>query len=365
MKRLKNILLVSLFAFAAGITRAEEVIKIGAIFSLSGPSAVVGEQFRDGALLRMKEQEAAPALFKYEISFEDDANTPKNSVLAYRKLARQCDAIFNCWAGPGNVIAPLAAKDKKLVIGSAWDSRIAADALAFLHLTPPEPQAKLVAETLAALGVKRVAVLCVVQQGFMAMEKEFAATAATLGLQTQTVKFNPGEIDFRGHLLKVREFEPEAYLVLTFQPEFEILYRRIKEEAPRALITAVEGFVYLDDLTPYEGNFFVDGNNPTAAFRKKYQAETGKPYTGFIGNGYDMVDLVIYAYETAGARLGRKPTTEEAAEVLRNLKDYPGAIGALTMGENRVIESPATLKYIENGAAKIVTLEELKQRLGK
>jgi len=86
---------------------------------------------------------------------------------------------------------------------------------------------------------------------------------------------------------------------------------------------------------------------------------------GFSAITYDMLDLVIYAYETAGARLGRKPTTAEAADVLRAIKNYPGAIGPLTMGPNRIIQSPAVLKYIENGKARPIAVEELKGKLKK
>jgi ABC-type branched-subunit amino acid transport system substrate-binding protein len=195
------------------------------------------------------------------------------------------------------------------------------------------------------------------------MEKSFSEKAAAAGIETKTIKFNPDERDFRGHLLKLWDYKPDAYLVLTFQPTFEILLKRIHETGTKAIVTAVEGFNYLDNLKGYDGYFYVEGDQMTDSFKEKYLAETGNPAIGYNGNGYDEMDLIIYAYETAGAKLGRKPTTAEAADVLRTLKNYPGAIGSLTMGANRVIESPAVLKYIENGKADVVTIDELKKKL--
>ena len=345
----------------------KEVVKIGAIYSMTGPLAFIGEQMRDGAQMRLAEQESKDALFDYEYILEDDAGKSAQSVLAYKKQTsvNNCEVIFNVWAGPGNAIAPLAAKDKKLVFACAWDDRIADDPLAFIHLTPPAPQAKKLAETLHELGIKKVAVLCLVQQGFMAMEKAFSEEALVLGLECQTLKFNPGERDFRTHLLKLREFNPEAYVVLSLQPEFEIVVNRIRETDPDKILTAVEGFTYLKDMTPFNGCFLVEGNYPTDEFKKQFLTWKGSMPVGFVGNGYDMVDFTIYAYETAGARLGRKPTTSEAAEVLSGVKDYPSAVGSVSMDEKGVVVSPAVLKIIENGQAKVVELGELKSRLGK
>jgi len=42
-----------------------------------------------------------------------------------------------------------------------------------------------------------------------------------------------------------------------------------------------------------------------------------------------------------------------------NLKDYPGAVGALTMGADRRVISPAVLKKVVGGKAKVVSIEEL------
>jgi ABC-type branched-subunit amino acid transport system substrate-binding protein len=345
----------------------KEAVKIGGIFSISGDCSVSGDQFCDGALLRLKEQNSRQSLFDYKMIVEDDAGTQMRSVLAYHKLVSvdKCDVIFDIWAGPGAAIAPLAAKDRRLVINSSWFAKIADDPLAFIHCTQPVSQAELMARTLNGLGVKRVAVMYFYQQGAIAGAEAFANRARRLGMETKELYFNPGEIDFRGHLLKFHDFNPDAYMLITLNPEFEILLSRIKQSGFKGIVTSIEGFTYLDKLDKYSGYFFVEGNQPTDEFKKRYLAEAGKATAGYVGNGYDMMDLVIYAYETAGAKLHRKPTTAEAAEVLRHLKDYPGAIGPLTMGSNRVIQSQAVLKYIENGKAVPVTIEELKKKLQK
>jgi branched-chain amino acid transport system substrate-binding protein len=355
---------VAVFAQSADNAQKKETVKVGAIFPLTGNWEMVGSQLKDGVLMRLKEQNKKTARFNYEVIMEDDGQGPKSENLAYLKLVNvdQCSVILN---DSGNLLAPLAARDKRFFFSLSWDDSAAKDSLAFIHCTPVAPQVRLLSDTLSGLSIRRVAVLCLIQKGFLSMEKNFSEDAPKVGIKTRTIKFIPGERDFRSVLLKFSDFHPDAYLILAGDPEFQIIIRRIREIDKKTPITAVEGFSYLGDLSEYNGSFFVAGNQATEEFRKKFLVEAGSKGIGFSGNTYDMLDLVIHAYETAGAKLGRKPTTAEASEVLYSLKDYPGAIGLLTMGSNRVIQSPAVLKYIQNGKADIISIEELKNKLGR
>ena len=357
-------IVLGVLALAAFGLHARETINIGVIFPLSGEAEVVGTQFQDGVLMRQREQNGHASLFDYKIIMEDSQELPRLENFAYLKLISvdNCDVILN---DDGNLLAPLAARDKKLFLSFSWDERAAADKLAFIHCTPVKPQAQMMAGILHSLGIKRVAILCEIQKGAMAMCDAQSSDINALGIEARTIRFPLEERDFRGYLLRFYDFNPDAYIVQTFEPDFQIIIHRIRELNKTVPITCIEGYTYLDDLSPYKGSFFIAGNQATDDFTRRFVRETGKTKVGFAGNAYDALDLIIHAYETAGAKLHRKPTTAEAADVLRNLKDYPGAIGSLTMGPNRVIQSPAVLKYIENGKAVPVTIEELKKKLGK
>jgi ABC-type branched-subunit amino acid transport system substrate-binding protein len=343
---------------------AAETVKVSVILPLSGDSAFLGTQMREGILMRAEEQKAkADARFTYDWSFEDDTNKPATAVLAYRKavgLEKREVVIAPC---ASDTLAPFAARDKKLFWGMSWDERAAADRLAFIHCTPVQPQAQLLLETLKGLGVTRVGLVSVTQQGAMRMERELKEIAPQMGMTLDVVRTNPDELDMRSVVLKLKQGHPQAYVSIVIMPAFEILAKAVRQIDPDAIFTAIEGFSYLSDLKPYNGSFYVAGNEATTDFAARFEAARGKPAIAFAANAYDIADLTINAYETLGKRLGRKPTTTEVATELYGLKDYSGAIGTLTMGASRIVKSPAVLKCIADGKAQLITLEELKAQL--
>jgi ABC-type branched-subunit amino acid transport system substrate-binding protein len=245
----------------------------------------------------------------------------------------------------------------------SWDERAAADKLAFIHCTPVGPQATLLLGTLQKLGVSRVAVVNELQQGSMRMEREIKELAPQYGISVEAIRTNPGETDFRTVVLKLKQKHPQAYVSLVLPPAFQNYYTAARQLDPDAIFTAVEGFSYVSDASPYEGCFYVAGNEATPEFAQKFTSATGKPAITFCGNAYDMIDMVINATEHAGAKLGHKPTSAEIAGELYTLRDYPGAVGNLTMGPNRVVQSPAVLKTIKNGKAQLTDFAEIQKSL--
>jgi len=356
-------------ASAADVVSAapKEIVKVGAILGLSGDMQLYGNQLRDGMLLCLKDQEQKNNCFQYKLDFEDDMFSPRQAVLAYRKLTQLngSEVILSNWAQMASALAPIAAHDKKMAIYIDWDDSVTKDNLAFIDITQPVPQAGLLVKTIHGLGFKRVAVVCLVQQGCIAMNNEITARAAELGIAVKTINYNPDEIDFRAHIMKFYGYHPDIYVILGFEPGFEIIIRRIRETGYKGPITSVEGYCFADDLRAYNGSFFVEGNQPTEEYKNKFLSYYKRPALGYSGLGYDMMALTISCYEKAGKKLGRKPTTIEAAAELSAMKEFYGATGSLSFASNRVIQSPAVLEYIEDGKITHVTLDELKKKLGK
>jgi ABC-type branched-subunit amino acid transport system substrate-binding protein len=358
----KYLMILALVLFLSAVW-AKDVVNIGAIFSLSGGMQAYGEQLRDGALLRIHEQNSSNSLFKYNLVIEDDNLQAKTAVLAYRKLSQLdgCNAFLINWSGISNAVVPLARRDEKLTLSISWDKSVADGVSSFIHCSQPETQGELLVEALSSKHIRKVAIMCVVQQGFKAAAAAIESSCRAKGIDVTATYFNPGERDFRAHLLKIREFDPEAFVVLAFQPEFEICVRRIQESNPSAVITTVEGYGYLSDLKPYEGRFYAEGNYPSADFVQHYLAATQEHPVGYVALGYDMANLIIAAYEDAGERLGRVPNTRELAFQLKNIDLNRSVFDGLRMSPAGVIEAPAVLKVIKNGRSQDVTLESFKE----
>lgn len=349
-------MLATVFAFAAD----KPTIKVGAILTLSGDMQLYGGQLRDGILMRLEEQEKAPGIFDYKLDVEDDSLTATKAVLAYKRLVglNKVDVILLNWSGLSNAVAPLAAQDKKLGMYVSWDKTVAKGDLNFINCTQPESQAELLLLTIKQLRSQKVAVICQVQQGFIATKDQLESKLKSFGIDYKTVMYNPDERDFRAHVLKFYDYAPDLWVVLGFNPGFEIAIRRIKESGSQAPITAVEGYSYAENLSLYNGAFFVEGNMHTPEFSKRFQAYKGKEAEGYNALGYEMMALTIQAYEAAGQKLGRVPTTTEAAQELSKMYNHAGAMGTLSL-KDRIFQAPAVLKFIKNGKAEPISLEEL------
>lgn len=86
---------VALVVLAWGITFAEDVIKVGVMFSLTGVGAPTGTKQRDGALLAIDEVNAAGGIkigdkvYKIEAVVRDDETKPDVAVRRYREFIEE------------------------------------------------------------------------------------------------------------------------------------------------------------------------------------------------------------------------------------------------------------------------------------
>src|SRR5579884_8035 len=94
----------ALFAPALiGKARAEDVIRIGQIEALTGPSSPAGIRGRDGALLAAEEINKAGGVagkFRLEMAAQDMANDPKQAVTLFRQSATDNAVVAS--VGPTN-----------------------------------------------------------------------------------------------------------------------------------------------------------------------------------------------------------------------------------------------------------------------
>jgi ABC-type branched-subunit amino acid transport system substrate-binding protein len=66
-------------------------------------------------------------------------------------------------------------------------------------------------------------------------------------------------------------------------------------------------------------------------------------------NAYDILSLIVEGFERAGKDPSVKPSPEEVSAALMQIKDFDGALGKLTVGEEGIVWSPAVVRMIQNG----------------
>ena len=92
--RITASLMGAALAFGSASASAESV-KVGLIYTLSGPPAVLGEQARDGFLLALEDLGGKLGGLDAEVTVVDDELKPDNAVNKARELVERADHEVN------------------------------------------------------------------------------------------------------------------------------------------------------------------------------------------------------------------------------------------------------------------------------
>jgi branched-chain amino acid transport system substrate-binding protein len=325
------------------------VIKIGASLPLTGDNAHLGESARD-AMILAKENLPADTKFDYQLVFEDDAMEAKKAALSANKLINidKVDALLSFSSGTGGVISPIAEKNKKIHFGIASAQNVADGDYNFLHNTTPAEECRVMAAELQKRGYKKVALILFNHPFPLEQQKNLQEKLTGTGIEIVAAEIaNPGEKDFRTIIGKVKEKNPDIYLVLFFSPELEILVKQMKEANITAPVTSIEAFGLSNQIGLYEGQWYVDAAAPEKEFDEKFTERFNKGPQMFAANAYDIFNLIVYGYEHSPE--SGKHDNAAAANTLMHLKDFDGMLGNLSIDEKGVVFSPAAVKIIKNG----------------
>jgi len=325
---------------------SSRVVKIGAILPLSGDIAFLGESLRDGLLLA--QSEAVNTRYTYRLIFEDDQFDAKRAVSAAEKLITvdRVDVIVTMTSREANAVNPIAEARKVVQFSTASDPKAADGYFNFVHWTPASEEARVLVTELEKRGVGKIAVFSFNQQGTLVMREEVKKRLSSTNIILVADEiFNPGEKDFRSMIGKASALKPDIYLLLSFTPELEILAKQIKDAGIKAVLTSIESFELTDKPELFEGYWYVNAADPTSGFRKKYERKYSKAPNLGAANGYDIFNMII----TAAERAHRVVAPRDIANQLYVIKDFPGALGSLTMNSEGVVISQPTVKIIKGG----------------
>jgi ABC-type branched-subunit amino acid transport system substrate-binding protein len=167
--------------------------------------------------------------------------------------------------------------------------------------------------------------------------------------------FNPDERDFRVLLLKVREKHPDTVIPLAMSPQMEIILRQMKQLDFRPRVVTIEDFDFVSDLTDAEGLYYVSGGNATDEFNRKLRDASGKEATYGVPTIYDGLNLIRSAYETLDG-----PNHVAAARWIAQAKDFPSAMGRVSVNAKGRIDSELGFYRVVHGKPVAVKLEEVK-----
>ncbi|MDP3042952.1 MAG: ABC transporter substrate-binding protein [bacterium] len=336
---------------------AKEPIKIGAILPLTGDFAFLGEGIRDAILLA--KENLKDTQYNYEVIFEDDQSSDLKEVAsAANKLINidKVNILISVNSGPGNVVAPIAEQNKIIHFAIGSDKNMAKGDYNFIHWTQPSEEIQVFIAELQKRGIKKLGIFELNQQGATAMIDELQERLKETDIKIVSHQnFNFGEKDFRTIIAKAKQANAEIYLLgLIFPPELEILAKQIKEAGINIPITSIESFELTDQLSLFEGEWYVNAADPTEDFVDKFNKKIGKNPSIGAANGYDIFNLIVAASEKKESSI--KPATNIIASELKKIKDFNGALGNLSVDEEGIVISQAVVRMIKDG--KPITIDD-------
>ncbi len=312
-------------------------IPVGAVVSLTGPGAGLGQAERNGILLAEKTINAKGGIKgrPIKVFIEDDGSKPdiaksKAENLIFNEKVR---AIVgpSLTASTGAVSAVTNARGLPQIAMTGLGPQIELSYKSLFHVLPPQAlNARAMLEyTTKALGAKKIGVLHDSGYGQLVMNA-LKGSAGAYGVQFVSVeKFEVGATDVSTQAAKVRASNPEVVFVIATSPTPFRNARQIRIAQPIVSAIGSSAYEYVRGMGEFAHDIvfpeFIVGEDPLphqAEFVELYRASYGAPPKNYEAAGWDAVHIVARALEKAG------PDASPAALAAAMREPYRGVLAS-------------------------------------
>jgi len=374
MKKLKSIkaslvmlaMLITAGVFAAGCTSQQseqEDVTVGVLLPLTGELASYGEPMKKGMEIALEQisEDGDGQVYKYNAVFVDSQADPKTAVSGMQKLISLNGAryiIGDVASSTTLAMAPIAEKNKIFLLSPGASSPKLRGISPFFARNYPSSVEESIdsAEFIKnVLKKDKVAIVYVTNEYGLGLVDMFQEKYTEIGGQvTMKEPYQFEESDFRTIIAKLRQEQPEVIYLAGNQREMGKFMKQYAESDISATIVSNISFLEPDCINV--AGKAADGVivpvpyfNPedtsmkgAYAFGESYKAKFGEYPSLAVAVGYDAMMLMNKAV-TDGNN-----DPEKAAEVIRNLKNYDGAMGTLSFTDGDV-SVPMVFKVVKEG----------------
>ncbi len=343
-----------------GLTRKpaeEEVIKIGAVLSLTGIAQNHGQNNREGIDLAVKEINESGGVNGKEIKviYEDDATDSKNTVTIVHKFIDidNVDVIIGpTWDFLANAAIPVIDKGKKVTITPSvlGDTIEVTSPYFFSTFSPVAFKQKTVEKFLGEFRNQKIGIMIINSPWAVAhLETYKKAILATNNLLVKEIilsEFDNNEMSTELAILK--DLNLDAILVCLNDYDSVNFLKKVKELDIQAKILGNEHFGDilkngLLDMDTADGVYFTDLSLPSEDFITKFKEVYKKEPGLYSDTAYDTVYLIAKVIEEYGR------DSESIRQGLKKIK-YNGVSGEISFSENNYSSNKEfELILIKNG----------------
>ncbi len=348
---MKKLLFVALvLSFVMGQAYAADTVKIGLMGPMTGSWASEGQEMKQVLDLLAEEFNAKGGVMgkQVEVISEDDGGDPRTASLAAARLSTQ--GIVGVIGTYGSAVTEATqniyneAKIPQIANGSTA-IRLTEKGLPMFFRTCPrdDEQAKVAAQAIQKLGVKKLAILH--DNSTYAKGLADETKALLLGKGVDIVFFDaltPKEQDYTTILTKMKAAQPDFVFFTGYYGEGGLLLKQKKEmnwnvpfmggDATNnpdlvkiAGKDAASGFYFLSAPLPKDLPF-EQAKAFLAAFAKKYGNPPSSVYAVLAGDGFRVL---AYAIDQT-----KSTDTSKLADYLhKEVKDFPGLTGKISFND--------------------------------
>jgi branched-chain amino acid transport system substrate-binding protein len=341
---------------------SQNLIKIGAIFPLTGKEASVGESMKNALDLAVSDINSSGGINgqKVSIIYEDSQSDVKRGVDAYTKLTKTDNVreVFSTIGGITLAIAPLAEKDKvlSLSVSTAATQISTAGDYTFRHNLLPQDEISFLAGYLISKNIKEVPVLATNSEAGMSYYDFFKKDYESLGGKIVLFeKYEKGSIDYRLILSKIKGLGYNNVIDFAYASEMGLTFKQAKElgmniqwytvfttednQTINLAGSAANGVIYTHFYNP-------DKNNKIYyAYSSEYFDKYGIEPNSYSGLAYDFIEILfdnIRKCKTAG-------DTSCIKNELYKTQGYEGVTGKISFDQNGDTRKEIILKTIKDG----------------
>jgi branched-chain amino acid transport system substrate-binding protein len=351
----------------AGVSNAEEVIRIGYAGGFTGYLAPFDQPTLEGVRLAVDEINKAGGIdgkYKIELITRDMRSEIAQAAIMTQELL---DEGVNVVLGPCDADPAITSGQITQAVGipniapcssAPTIPPIVGDYM-FDHCTADNLQGTALAQYAVEQGYKRALILISRDTPYTDKLPQYFAKVfeAKGGELLDTLEFRMGQQDFSAEVTKIKQMNPAPDVIMTaaYEPDFPAFIKQLRSAG---IVTPVLGSDGIDTPTTVELGSVVEGvvfsnagfptpGSPLEKFNELYKAHYGQaPATIYTALGYDVIHVIAAAVKASGDKLDGK----SLRDALDQLQDVPVATGTITYkGMDRVPLRSVALNRITNG----------------
>ena len=340
---------------SGGVALADEPIRIGAIFSVTGPASFLGEPERNTAKMLEEDINKSGGLLgrKVEIIVYDDETDATKAVTALDRLIKKGKVV--AVIGPstsGNTLAIMPKVDEAKVplVSCSAAKKIVQPARPYVFKVVPSDilAVKKIFQHAKKAGISKIAILSA-SDGYGAGGREdMKELAPQMGIAIVADEvYGPKDTDMTAQLTKIKGTDAQAIVCWGTNPGPAVIARnRVQLGIGTPLYmshgVASPKFIELAGAANAEGILLpagrlisepqVPAGQPQkkilAAYIKEYETKFKQPVSTFGGYAYDAIMLVVQAMKN-----GKSADPAAIRDALEKIKGYHATTGEFNFSE--------------------------------